>query len=257
MSMRLDSEHFSKYQKFVPSFLQSALIKVFYRFRSMLYRGNQIHCNCCNSSFSRYLPPFQECPGCGSQARQRLMLLYLKNKTDFFSKQHQLLHFAPENSLEKIFRQSANIEYLSADLDSHRAMAKIDMTNIQYSENSFSVILCSHVLEHIPEDIKAMKELYRVLSNDGWAILQVPLDNNRESTFEDFSITSPEERQKYFGRFDHCRLYGRDYKDRLTEAGFEVTVDDYVRTFSAADVEKYGLEDWEDVYFCKKSVRSL
>jgi ubiquinone/menaquinone biosynthesis C-methylase UbiE len=136
-------------------------------------------------------------------------------------------------------------------------MAKIDMTNIQYSENSFSVILCSHVLEHIPEDIKAMKELYRVLSNDGWAILQVPLDNNRESTFEDFSITSPEERQKYFGRFDHCRLYGRDYKDRLTEAGFEVTVDDYVRNFSAADVEKYGLEDWEDVYFCKKSVRSL
>lgn len=133
-------------------------------------------------------------------------------------------------------------------------MAKIDMTNIQYSEESFSVILCSHVLEHIPEDMKAMKELNRVLTKDGWAILQVPIDRYRESTYEDFSITSPEERQKHFGRFDHCRYYGRDYKDRLTEAGFEVTVDGYVRTFSAADVEKYGLDELEDVYFCKKRV---
>jgi predicted SAM-dependent methyltransferase len=255
MSMRLDSENFSKYQKFIPSFLQSALIKIFYRFRSIFYRGNQVHCNCCNTSFRLYLPPFQECPGCGSQARQRLMLFYLKNKTDFFTKQHHLLHFAPENCLEKLFRRSADLEYLTADLNSHRAMEKIDMTNIPYSDDSFSIILCSHVLEHIPEDLKAMKELKRVLTRDGWAILQVPMDKNRESTYEDFSITSPEERQKHFGRFDHCRLYGRDYKDRLTQAGFEVTVDDYVKTFSAADVKKYGFEDWEDIYFCKKSIR--
>lgn len=250
--MRLDSENFAKYQKFVPAVIQTGLIKVFYRFRSILYRGNQVYCNCCNTFFRFYLPPYLECPGCGSQARHRLMFFYLKTQTDLFSRQCRLLHFAPEAILEKLFRQSANIDYLSADLDSHRAMQKVDITNIQYPEDSFNVIICTHVLEHIPQDIRAMKELCRVLAKDGWAILQVPVDINRRKTYEDFSITSPAGRAKSFGRSDHCRIYGLDYKDRLQQAGFEVTVDKYVKSFSKADIEKYGLEDWEDIYFCRK-----
>jgi predicted SAM-dependent methyltransferase len=250
--MRLDSENFSKYQKWVPLFLQTGLISSFYRLRSTFFRGTQVTCNCCGGSFSGYLPPYRECPGCGAQARQRLLLFFLRDKTDIFTRQHRLLHFAPEASLEKLLRKSPNINYLSADLESHRAMEAIDMTNIPYAEGSFSAILCSHVLEHIPQDLQAMRELYRVLAPGGWAILQVPIDNNREQTYEDFSVTSPQERARLFGRFDHCRIYGRDYKDRLEQAGFDVTVDPYVQTFQAGDVQKYGLEDWENVYFCRK-----
>jgi len=250
--MRLDSENFSKYQKWIPSFLQTGLINSFYRLRAQVFRGDEVYCNCCDASYSGYLPPYRECPGCGAQARQRLMFFFLKNKTDIFTKPHRVLHFAPEASLEKLLRKSANINYLSADLESHRAMESIDMTHIGYPEGTFSAILCSHVLEHIPQDLTAMAELYRVLARGGWAILQVPLDYNREKTYEDFSVTNPQERARLFGRFDHCRIYGRDYKDRLEQAGFDVTVDKYVQTFSADEVEKYGLEDWENVYFCRK-----
>ncbi|MEZ5502551.1 MAG: methyltransferase domain-containing protein [Halioglobus sp.] len=250
--MRLDSENFARYRKWIPSFLQAGLIRIFYRFRAVVYRGYQVHCNCCNSQFRIYLPPHRECPGCGAQARHRLMLFYLKEKTDLFLQPYRLLHFAPEVSLERILRSSSNIEYMSADLDSRRAMEKVDINDIQYADESFDAILCSHVLEHIPRDLDAMRELYRVLVKGGWAILQVPIDMNREETYEDFSITSPAGRAKHFGRYDHCRIYGRDYKKRLEQAGFEVKIDPYVRTFSPDEIEKYGLEDWEDVYFCTK-----
>jgi len=181
------------------------------------------------------------------------MLFYLKARTDVFTRNHRLLHFAPEASLVELLQKSANIEYLSADLDSHRAMERIDMTDIQYADETFSAILCSHVLEHIPDDHKAMSELRRVLTSDGWAILQVPVDVHRATTYEDFSIVSPEERAKHFGRFDHCRVYGGDYKDRLERAGFKVEVDKFVKSFPAAEIARYGLEDWEDVYVCRKS----
>jgi ubiquinone/menaquinone biosynthesis C-methylase UbiE len=110
-------------------------------------------------------------------------------------------------------------------------MVKIDMTNIQYPDCSFDVVLCSHVLEHIPEDVKAMQELFRILSHGGWAILQVPIDRNRTETYEDFSITDPREREQHFGRYDHCRVYGADYRSRLESAGFEVVIEIMLSTF--------------------------
>lgn len=250
--MRLDSEYFSRFQKFVPALLQDRLIKLFYHFRSSLYRGDRVACICCDSSFAQFLPPFDECPGCGSQARQRLMLSYLVNRSDLFSGSKKLLHFAPELCLERTFRSHPELDYVSADLELPRAMEKIDMTNIDRADGEFNVILCSHVLEHIPDDSKAMRELYRVLSSDGWAILQVPMDLNRKETYEDFSITSPTERSIHFGRFDHCRIYGVDYKDRLEGAGFTVIVDDYVKSFSNEKIQKYGFDESEYIYLCKK-----
>ena len=251
--MRFDSEYYSKFQKFVPAILQDRLIRTFYRMRSPFYRGDNVFCECCGRHHSQFLAPYDECPGCGSQARQRLMLSYLRNETQLFSSKHKLLHFAPEMSLEGIFKSATEIDYLSADLFLPRAMVKVDMTNIDYADGTFDVVLCSHVLEHIPEDIKAMSELYRVLAHGGWAILQVPIDRNREETYEDFSITDPGEREKHFGRFDHCRVYGADYKLRLEQAGFEVIVDEYVERFSNDDAIQYGFDTQEQIYLCRKS----
>jgi len=232
--------------------MQDGLIQLFYRFRSVVYRGETVLCNCCDGSYAQFLPPFDECPGCGSQARQRLMLLYTTNSTDLFSRNSRLLHFAPEMCLEEKFKSTPCIDYVSADLSMPRAMEKVDITQTHFPDCSFDVILCSHVLEHIPDDAKAMRELYRVLTKGGWAILQVPMDHSRQDTYEDFSITDPVERAKHFGRYDHCRLYGMDYRDRLEKAGFEVKINAYVETFSNAEVEKYGLDRLEKIYICRK-----
>jgi len=145
-----------------------------------------------------------------------------------------------------------NLDYLSADFAAEWAMEKMDITDIQYVDNTFDAILCNHVLEHIPDDKKAMKELSRVLKPNGWAILQVPLDPNLDKTFEDPSVTSPEERKRVFGQKDHVRIYGKDYKDRLEEAGFDVKVDNFVEELNEETVDKYGLRRDHNVYFCSK-----
>lgn len=132
------------------------------------------------------------------------------------------------------------------------AMEKIDITDIPYADNTFDVIICSHVLEHIPEDRKAMLELFRVLKKGGWAILQVPLDSTRNVTFEDPNITNPKEREKYFGLRDHVRIYGLDYKNKLELAGFRVKVDKYAESLGTQIIEKFGLLKDEDIYFCEK-----
>ena len=142
------------------------------------------------------------------------------------------------------------MDYLSADLSSPEAMVKMDIMDIQYSDNTFDVIFCSHVLEHVPDDRKAMREFYRVLKPGGWAILQVPI--LAKATFEDSTVISREERQRLFGQYDHVRQYGLDYKDRLIDAGFCVTVADFVRQLEYRTVRRLGLMRNEDVYFCRK-----
>jgi SAM-dependent methyltransferase len=163
-----------------------------------------------------------ECPVCGSNDRERLLFLYLRHKTEIFSRPVKLLHVAPEPALSGLLGKQVNIEYLTADLENPEAMEVMDVTNIGHRDGSFDVILCNHVLEHVPEDRKAMAELYRVLKPGGWAILQVPIAMGLERTHEDFSITDASGREAAFGQFDHVRLYGRDYADRLKEAGFDV-----------------------------------
>jgi predicted SAM-dependent methyltransferase len=144
----------------------------------------------------------------------------------------------------------SNLDYVSADINSPLAMVKMDITNIPCEDNSFDTILCSHVLEHVMDDQKAMRELFRVLKPEGWAILQVPIDCERDKTFEDPNIVSPEDREKFFGLSDHVRVYGLDYKDRLEKAGFKVKVDHYVKNLGDDMVEKHRLWRGEDIYFC-------
>jgi SAM-dependent methyltransferase len=153
-----------------------------------------------------------------------------------------------------------NVEYVPCDLfpDVYGWYAdgvkirKADITDIPFEPDSFDVVLCNHVLEHIPDDRRAMSELYRVMKKGAWAILQVPIDYNREKTYEDFSITDPCGRTKAFGQHDHVRWYGRDYADRLRSVGFTVIEETYVKTLPQADVSRYGLDPSEILYFCRK-----
>jgi ubiquinone/menaquinone biosynthesis C-methylase UbiE len=129
---------------------------------------------------------------------------------------------------------------------------KVDITNIPFEDSVFDVILCNHVLEHIPDDLNAMAELYRVLKSGGWGIFQVPLDNRNNSTYEDFSITTPEARQKAFGQKDHVRIYGKDYPDRLRKVGFDVKTNDFALKMSAEERFEYGLKK-QLIYYCEKN----
>jgi len=193
-----------------------------------------------------------KCPGCSSLERHRLLWLYLENEQNVLTSEIKLLSVAPEYSIQKKLKSLNNIDYTSIDLDSKLAMYKVELTNIPFEENIYDGIICYHVLEHIKDDLKAMSELFRILKPGGWAILQSPVDTNREETFEDFSITSPIERKKIFGQEDHVRIYGRDYTSRLMKAGFCVREDTFVNTFSESDVEKFRLDKSELIYFCTK-----
>jgi SAM-dependent methyltransferase len=129
----------------------------------------------------------------------------------------------------------------------------IDISQINHPDNMFDALLCCHVLEHVPDDRQAIRELYRVLKPGGWAILQVPIDYGKVVTFEDNRITSPAEREKYFGQNDHLRLYGRDYPQRLEKAGFKVECIDFCNTFTEQEKQKFGLDGKDGIiYFCKK-----
>lgn len=135
------------------------------------------------------------------------------------------------------------------------AMVQVDITGIPFEEDSFDVIICNHVLEHIEQDRKAMQELFRVLKPGGWAMLQVPLDG-RIVTYEDHTIVQPEERERFFGQHDHVRRYGLDYKEKLEKVGFEVKVDQFVKEFSPEQIYRYGLKANEDLYVCSKGMTS-
>ena len=184
-------------------------------------------------------------PSTLSLERHRLLWLYLKNETDFFSDHLKVLHFAPEQAFYKRFKKMTNLYYVTTDLNSPLADVKADICNLPFKENEFDVILCNHVLEHIPDDTKAMQELYRVLKKRGMGIFQIPQDLNREQTFEDDSITDQKERAKIFGQYDHVRIYGRDYFDKLRRIGFEVEEVDYTKSLSLSEIKRYCLAEGE------------
>lgn len=184
-------------------------------------------------------------PGTLSLERHRLLWLYLKNETDFFTAPHKVLHFAPEQAFYKMFRGMAHLDYTTTDLYSPLADVKADICNLPFGDDSYDIILCNHVLEHIPDDTRAMQELYRVMKPGGFGIFQIPQDLSRETTFEDDSITDPRERARIFGQYDHVRVYGRDYFDKLRSIGFRVVEEDYTRKIAPQLVERYGLAKGE------------
>ena len=244
------------------------LIKLSYlfnKFAPLLLRGDNVKDPINGRTYSRFLPygyggtvkrKNALSPQTLSLERHRLLWLFLKDRTDFFVKERKMLHVAPEQCFYKLFRKMDNLDYTTADLNSPLADVKMDLHNIPFDDNTFDVIFCNHVLEHVEDDRRCMKELYRVLKPGGFAILQSPVDITREATYEDPSITDPDEREKHFWQKDHVRLFGLDYKDRLEEAGFRVRVDDFIKQFSQQEIDRYRISSPKKddaIYYCEKA----
>ena len=200
------------------------------------------------SSYRKFLPyGYQNlrqnalCPGTLSLERHRLLWLYLDRKTNFLTDAIRVLHVAPEQVFYRKFKSFSHWDYTTTDLHSPLADVKADICALPFEDNTYDFILCNHVLEHIPNDLKAMEELYRVLKPGGTAILQVPLEEDRENTFEDDSITDQQERTRIFGQYDHVRIYGQDYYKRLQEVGFEAIPMDFIKEVTEDDIQHFAL----------------
>ncbi|MFB0942797.1 MAG: class I SAM-dependent methyltransferase [Patiriisocius sp.] len=252
----------SLFKFFLNLFPRTLLIKISYLVRpfvAFFLRGNTYTDPIDGKSYRRFLPygyaKVREnvlAPGTLSLERHRLFWLYLKNETTFFSAPLRVLHFAPEQAFVQKFKKQKNLTYTTTDLNSPIADVKADICDLPFKDNSFDFIICNHVLEHIPDDTKAMQELYRVLAPSGTAIVQVPYDVKRTITFEDNTITDQSERTRIFGQYDHLRVYGMDYFKKLSSIGFEVNALDYTSGMSSDDIERYRLCKGELLPVCKK-----
>lgn len=190
------------------------------------------------------------CPECFSQPRHRSNYILLE-ETFPTDRPIKVLHFAPELCMASYFLSLENVEYLSVDLDPERAMQKEDITNLSFPDNSFDFIYCSHILEHVPDENKAMKELYRVLKPGGFSIIDVPIDYNREITYEDSTIVSPQDRAKEYWQWDHVRLYGKDFGKKLENVGFSIEYNQSIKELGWKPIKFMLLSD-EIIYIASK-----
>jgi SAM-dependent methyltransferase len=173
---------------------------------------------------------------------------------------------APEWGIRRVLKNMSNVDYLSGDLDPRLADLRVDITEMPFRDDYFDLLICVHVLEHIPDDGAAMREIRRVISNNGAAVLQHPIHYYR-STYEDAQFRTPEDRLREFGQVDHVRIYGSDFPDRLKAAGLDVSVVRYEVQFTELEINRYGLvgEDssankgysGDEIYLCRKSVGNL
>lgn len=193
-------------------------------------------------------------PGTLSLERHRLMWLFLQKETDFFTSNLQVLHMAPEQSFYKRFRALKNLDYTTCDLDSPIADVKADIQNLPFENNSFDVIFCNHVLEHVEDDKKALSELFRVMKPGGWGIFQVPIRYQLEKSFEDNSITDRKERIEKFGQYDHVRVYGMDYYETLSQAGFMIEKINLSEKLSDEEIKRFALEKNEILPVVRKPI---
>ena len=246
--------------RFIPRKILQLFSDKVLKIMAVFYRGNNVYCPIENKGYRKFLPygrinprPNALCPGSLSLERHRLLWLYLNEKTNFFKEHLNVLHVAPEICFMKPFEKQHGEGYITGDIESPLAKVKMDVHNIPFEDDTFDMAMCNHVMEHVDDDIKAMKEFYRVLKPGGWAIFQVPFFYPlKDTTYEDASITTPREREKVFGQDDHVRMYGKDYGHRLEQAGFKVTEDEYVMQLPKEEVRKYALPENEVIYFCEK-----
>jgi SAM-dependent methyltransferase len=226
---------------------------------SLFYQGNRVECPVCNAHFRKFLPYGRQsrenalCPNCLALERHRLMYLFLKERTPFFTAKLKVLHVAPEICFIDRFEKLHQENYITADIESPLAKVKMDIHDIPFEANTFDVAFCNHVMEHVDNDLKAMSELHRVLKPSGWAIVQVPFFYPlADETIEDTTITDPKERYRRFGQDDHVRKYGKDYAQRLASAGFTVEASEFVKELPLEAVKRYALPENETIFFCRK-----
>lgn len=201
-----------------------------------------------------------ECPKCYSHERHRALWLYFQQNMHLLKEGNKFLHFAPENAFNKLFT-SSQVDYYPVDISWKNPFIKetLDIQDIPYENNYFDLIYCSHVLEHVPDDKKAMNELLRVLKPGGTALILVPINGiafelpyDETKTLEDKRYNTPELRDKYYGQDDHLRLYGKDFKDKLIDVGFKVLSDDFIKKLGYETVERYALIREENIFECTK-----
>lgn len=235
------------------------------------YRGLELECEICNSKVERFLPfGYKEhntdhtveyniigsdtenfsCPNCYSHDRERHIFKFF-DKLDMWDKNiidKKILHIAPERHIQEKIRQMNTEEYICGDLyPTSDTIVRVDITDIQYNDNYFDFILCNHVLEHVPNDIKAIKELYRVLKSGGYAILQTPYSQMISNSFENIEINTKELRRKYYGQSDHVRIYGQDLFEKIKLAGFKLKIVKSEELFNSEEARIYGFNNKEDL----------
>jgi SAM-dependent methyltransferase len=240
------------------------------------FKGDKVQCNMCGAKFKAFGPfglaqrENALCFKCGSLERHRILWKFINEEINLFDRRRiKLLHFAPESFYYEVFDKEPNIEYYPGDLfpeiykfKGKAQVERIDVTDLQFECDFFDVIICNHVLEHIPDDKKAMEELFRVLKPGGIGIFMVPLNSPKKPeeyddyiTYEDFSITSKEGREKAFGQHDHVRVYGNDFKVRLKNVGFIYNEVDYLKKLTKEELFSYGFANECDlVPYCTKIV---
>ncbi|MCT4580903.1 MAG: class I SAM-dependent methyltransferase [Flavobacteriales bacterium] len=244
----------------VPRPLLIRLSYVFKFFAPVIFKGDNVECPVCEKKFKKFLPyGYNEhqrdnvlCPYDLTLERHRLMWVYLKTKSNFFTDNLKVMHIAPEQCFYKTFRNQKNIDYTTGDLESPLADLHFDLHNIPLEDNQYDVIFCNHVMEHVDNDVQCMKELLRIMKPGGWGIFQVPIDTSRDTTYEDPSITDPKEREKHFGQYDHVRLYGSNYPNVLRSAGFEVEEYDFTKELDEETYQRYRFQKGEMLYIVRK-----
>ena len=241
--------------RILPRTLLQRISKPVFKIISVFYYGDNVNCPICKKSFSKFFPYGREardnslCTNCLSLERHRLIYLFLLKKTLLFKDKSNVLHIAPEDCLIKTFKNFNNIDYTTADLNSPLADIKMDIHKMPFKNNSFQYILCNHVLEHVNDDIKALKEIKRVMKKGGLGIVQVPFYYPiPKETVEDKKIITKREREKYYGQSDHVRKYGKDYMKRLESVGFKVKCYKPQDLLNNSEIKKYGVLKNEDLY---------
>ena len=243
--------------RYIPRKYLQLVSHFFLRVLAIFYQGNTVTCNVCDHSFRKFLPYGRKarenalCPNCLALERHRLMWLFLQRETEFFSKPLRVLHIAPELCFIDRMKALPNLVYITGDIESPLATVKMDVHQIPFGDNSFDVVFCNHVLEHVEDDIQACREINRVLKPGGWGILQSPV-YDLEKTLEDKTITDPAQREKLFGQRDHVRKYGKDYAQRLSKSGLRVIEDRFVFGLDSDTVKKHALPPKEILYRCEK-----
>lgn len=228
------------------------------------YIGKGKECPLCGCRRRKFLPygyvtqrDNALCPNCLALERHRTLWLWLLRESDIGRGAvalPRLLHVAPEVALMRKFHKiyaAQPADYVTADLESPLADLHFDIQHIPLEDESFDVVICNHIMEHVEDDRLAMREILRIMRKGGWGVILSPVDLQREKTFEDDTITDEAERTRIFGQYDHRRIYGRDYAERLREAGFEVYECDYANLIPAKEKQLYALTD-EPLYIVRK-----
>ncbi|MGD2120746.1 MAG: methyltransferase domain-containing protein [Gemmatimonadota bacterium] len=197
------------------------------------------------------------CPNCGSNQRTRLLRLFFEHRTDIFKRPTRVLHISPKPPLAHFLRNHETIDYVCGALYPERFQTldaiRVDITAMGFSDEEFDLVICNHVLEHVPDDRAGMREIYRVLKMGGFAVLQVPLALDQPATLCDPEVVSEKDRKRLYGQKDHVRLYGLDYLDKLAEVGFVVERDNPLTNKWISDLGQHCLDRNEDVILARKN----